>query len=106
MPISKKEILHLAKLSRLEISNEEAENFKMDLNKILDYIAELNNADIKNTFTMFQVNCQENEIRKDIIELDYKGRKSDMLGKILNEAPELEGNYFKVPPILDKTSDN
>ena len=114
MAITKKEVLHLAKLSRLEITDEEAGDLKMDLNKILDYVAELekinpveclrsesNGVNVLAVSDVFKTAWQENQTRKDIIELDYKGRKAEMLGKILKEAPQLEGGYFKVPPILE-----
>lgn len=102
--VTKKEIQHLAKLARLELDDDEAENFKKDLNKILDYVSELNKADTSGISEILKTTWTENEMRQDLVELDYRARKSEMLGKILKEAPEIVNGYFKVPPILDKNN--
>jgi len=102
--ITKKDVEHLAKLSRLDLKEEEMENLKKDLNKILDYIAELNRAEVSDIAEYFKSAFTENEIRKDEVEIDYKGKKSEMLGKILKEAPKLTNSgFFEIPPILDKS---
>lgn len=48
MNLDKNNILHLANLAKLELSDEEAMTFSRDLSDILAYVAKINQLDLKN----------------------------------------------------------
>ena len=47
MQISKEEIKHLANLSALEFNDEEIENFQKEFNQILEFVNQINQADVQ-----------------------------------------------------------
>jgi len=96
--ISKEQIEHIAKLARIELTEKEEEKFANDLSSILDYIDKLNKVDTENIKPIQQITGLESVVRKDEVK-----NPSTSLGasKILDQAPNKQGNYFKVPKILE-----
>ncbi|HOZ16308.1 MAG TPA: Asp-tRNA(Asn)/Glu-tRNA(Gln) amidotransferase subunit GatC [Candidatus Portnoybacteria bacterium] len=95
--IDKKNVEHIAKLARIKLTEKEEEKFAKDLSSILDYIDKLNKVDTKNTKPIQQITGLRDVTRKDIATINNQDTKY----KILNEAPEIKDNYFKVPKILE-----
>jgi aspartyl-tRNA synthetase len=93
--ISKSEVSHVARLSRLRLSDTEADLFKKDLNAVLDYVETLRELDTEKVQPMGHVLELRNVWRDD------KPRKSNKAKLILTNAPAQEGSYFKVPKILE-----
>ena len=89
---SKKELLNIAKLSAIELKQQEIDLFKKQLNEILTYIAQLNRIE---TGAEAEPIKNINMLREDI------PQKSNYAQDIINQAPEREGNYFVVPKIID-----
>ncbi len=96
MAVTIKEVENIAKLAKLKFSNEETEKLQGDLNKILEYIDELNEVNLDDTEPMENINELVNVTRKDEI---IKGLSQE---EALKNAPEKTGNYFKVPKVIDK----
>ncbi|HCN38637.1 MAG TPA: Asp-tRNA(Asn)/Glu-tRNA(Gln) amidotransferase GatCAB subunit C [Bacteroidetes bacterium] len=96
MAVTIKEVEHIAKLAKLKFSIEETEKLQGDLNKILEYIDELNEVNLDDTEPMENINELVNVTRKDEI---IKGLSQE---EALKNAPEKTGNYFKVPKVIDK----
>jgi aspartyl-tRNA(Asn)/glutamyl-tRNA(Gln) amidotransferase subunit C len=98
--IDLKEVEHIAKLSRLNLTEQEKEKFQKELSLILDYIEKLKEAnvkDVKPTSHPFDI---ENVMRRDLpIELDEKTVK-----KLLELSPFLKGAYVKVKQILKNSN--
>ena len=93
--ISMDEVKHVAKLARLGMSDEETEKYRNDLNSILDYVAALDDIDTTGIEPMSHVLEMKNVWRDDIpVE-----RKNPL--ELLNNAPEREEAYYRVPKILD-----
>lgn len=95
--ISKETIEHIAKLARIELSEKEKEKFSEELSSILDYIDKLNKANTNNIEPINQVTGLNNVFRNDV------GRQvnSEIRNKIIKQAPEKKGNYYKVPKIFE-----
>jgi len=95
--ISKETIEHIAKLARIKLSEKEKGKFSEELSSILDYVDKLNKADTNNIEPINQVTGLNNVFRNDI------GRQTDseIRNKIIKQAPEKKGNYYKVPKILE-----
>jgi aspartyl-tRNA(Asn)/glutamyl-tRNA(Gln) amidotransferase subunit C len=96
MKITEDDIQNLAHLSRLELSNSEAISMKEDLSKILDFIATIEQLDLKNIEPLVYMTTSENVLRED--------RASSSIGhdQAMKNAPEADSDYFKVPKVVDK----
>ncbi|MHC4069821.1 MAG: Asp-tRNA(Asn)/Glu-tRNA(Gln) amidotransferase subunit GatC [Planctomycetota bacterium] len=96
--IDKSEVQKVAKLSRLELSETELEEFTSQLSAILDYVAKMNELDTENVEPLAHCLPISNVFRED------KVKESLGTEKALANAPERDNEFFKVPKILDDTS--
>ena len=94
MALSKEEVLHVAKLARLEFSPEEIEKYQQELNDILNYIDMLNEVDAAEIKPLAQVNDDTNNLREDEV------RKSLTVQEALLNAPEAEDGAVIVPKVV------
>jgi aspartyl-tRNA(Asn)/glutamyl-tRNA(Gln) amidotransferase subunit C len=90
--ISRDEVVHVARLARLEFSAEELERFEAQLSAILEAVgkvAELDLSDVEPTsHPLDLVNVWAAD----------EPRPSLPVEEALANAPEREGNFFRVPP--------
>lgn len=96
MILEKKDIEHIAKLARLDLSEEEYEKFGPQLSGILGYIDQLKEVDTSQVEPTAQVTGLENGLREDeVIAWDKEEIEAS-----LNQAPELEDHQVKVKRVL------
>lgn len=95
MKISREEVLHVAKLARLELSSEEIERLTDQLSNILTYVEKLNEADTKGVEPTSHVMSISNVFRED------EARPSLPVEKALENAPDSDGAFFRVPKIIE-----
>jgi aspartyl-tRNA synthetase len=88
-------VKHVAKLARLRMTEEEALSYQKDLNDILAYFETLSELDTENVKPMSHVLEIKNVWRED------KPGKPDKKESILSNAPVRDGDYYKVPRILE-----
>lgn len=93
--MNKQDILDLAALSRLEISDTEVESYKNDFDGIIAYIDTISSIDVP-AKDQYQTNLTTNIMRSD----DDVYEPGVFSEDILNEAPNREGDYFKVKKVL------
>jgi aspartyl-tRNA synthetase len=93
--ISIQEVNHVAKLARLELSDQEAAFFQKDLNSILDYVETLKDLDTDHISPMSHV-LEINNVWRDDRPRDQKETEP-----LLENAPMREKGYYKVPKILE-----
>jgi aspartyl-tRNA(Asn)/glutamyl-tRNA(Gln) amidotransferase subunit C len=96
--ITKKQVEHMAKLARMELTEKEKEKFTKELSSILDYFKQLNKVDTSKVDGISQVTGLENVVREDE---KIRSTKSEIRNKILKQAPNRKGDYYKVPKILE-----
>lgn len=94
MKLTARELEHVARLSRIELSTEEIEVYCADLNNILAQIAEWDNLDTGTIEPTTHVLSLNNVFREDRIEPSL-----DREAVFSNTTAEEDG-YFKVPRIL------
>ena len=96
MPIiDRDQVPKVANLARLELTAEEEEQMTTQLSSILEYfeqLSELDTTDVPPTTRAIDVS---NVTRKDELQ-PYPDREA-----ILKEAPDQDGDFFKVPKILN-----
>ena len=98
-PIDKTTVKHVAFLSRLELDNKELETYSSQLASILSYINKLNEIDTKDvTPTSHAVAGLKNVFRKDIL------KSSLGVNEVLTNAPSKEGDFFRVPQVIDPSA--
>ena len=85
----------VANLARLELTADEEAQFTTQLGSILDYIEQLNQLDVTNVAPTTRAIDVSNVTREDILQ-PYPDREA-----ILNSAPQQEGDFFRVPKILN-----
>ena len=92
--LSRKDVEHVAHLARLGLTDDELARLEGQLNHILDQYAVLAQLDTEGIAPTAQTIELENILRDDVV------RPSLPSEEILAAAPEREGEYFVVPPIL------
>lgn len=93
--LTNEDVLKLARLSRLKLTDEDVETFKKEINEILSYVEMLKEVDTKDLKPTSQVTGLENVMRKDEI-VDYKMSRDDLLKNV----PESQDGYVKTKRIL------
>lgn len=91
--ITVKDVEHVAKLARLELTEEEKELYTKQLGDVLKYVDQMNEIDTSNVKPMTQVIDFVNVMREDKVE--YEHTKEELM----SNAPEEENGFFKVPKI-------
>lgn len=95
MSITLKDVEHVAKLARLELSEQEKEQFTGQLNAILKYAEKLNQLDTEGIEPTSHVLPVTNVMREDEV------RESVSNETALKNAPDEEDGQFKVPAVLE-----
>ena len=90
----KMDIEKVAKLARLELSDEEKETFGNHLDQILTHMEQLNRLDTTGVEPTFHAISIENAFREDVM-------RPSCVQEVLGIAPDEEGGYFKVPRIIE-----
>jgi aspartyl-tRNA(Asn)/glutamyl-tRNA(Gln) amidotransferase subunit C len=95
MPLSPEEVAHVAVLARLGLSDDERRRIGADLDLILEHISKLQRADVSEVPETAQVGNLVNVWRDD--------EPASSLGqdRALAEAPDTDGQYFKVGAIQE-----
>ena len=94
--ITKDEVKKVAHLARLELNEYEIHNHAEQLEKILDYVRQLEKIDTDAVPCTTRAIEVLNVFRKDEM------KKSDCNEKILELSPSREDEYFKVPKIINE----
>ena len=94
MTISKDEIIHIAKLANLNLSEEEIERYAKDMTDILEFADIVNNLNTDKIKETIGINGEYNVFRKDEIK---QGISRDDL---LKNAPSQDDGMFRIPKVI------
>ena len=100
MIISREDVLHVAELAHLELSEVEVETFQRQLDSILTYIEKLKELDTTRVEPMAQVLsgvAAENPALRDDVPA-----ASDVAEEALSGAPDPSQPYFRVPKVIER----
>ena len=90
--ITKDEVLHVARLARLELSDGDVAKFQEQLSDILEAVSkvsELDLSDVPPTAHPLEIaNAWANDVPRDCLPLD----------DVFANAPDRDGDYFRTPP--------
>jgi aspartyl-tRNA(Asn)/glutamyl-tRNA(Gln) amidotransferase subunit C len=91
MAITREQVLHVARLARLELSEEEVERLGAQLSAILDAVSKVSELDLTDVEPMSHPLPLVN------VWADDEPRPSLPLEDALANAPERDGDFFRVP---------
>jgi aspartyl-tRNA(Asn)/glutamyl-tRNA(Gln) amidotransferase subunit C len=95
MPLSRQEVEHIAKLARLELSDQQKELYREQLSTILDYIAKLRELDTNDVPPTAGGGLAQMILRPDEVHPGLTTRE------LLKNAPQAEDDQFKIPPVFE-----
>lgn len=94
--LTKDEVLHVARLARLELSEGEISLFQKQLSEILAYVGQLQAVDTSGVAETSQVTGLENVSRQDATSESQRLSQKEAL----MNAPQTQDGYFKVKAVL------
>jgi aspartyl-tRNA(Asn)/glutamyl-tRNA(Gln) amidotransferase subunit C len=92
MAISRDEVLHVARLARLALTDEEVERLGGQLSAILEAVGKVSELDLRD------VEPTSHPLELLNVWVDDEPRPSLPLEEALTNAPDREGGFFRVPP--------
>lgn len=93
--VTLEEVQHLATLSSLQLSDQEASSLGQDISNILDYINQLDELDTEGVEPTYQVTDLSNVWRDDVATEPEVSRQ-----QLLELSTEQRDNQVKVPKVL------
>jgi len=96
--LSKKEVEKIAKLARLELTDEEIKTYSEQLSDILGYVEQLQEVDTENVKITSQVTGLSNVLREDEVQ------GCDNPEELVDMAPESKDGLIKVKAVFDTPS--
>lgn len=91
--ITIKDVEHVAKLARLELSEEEKVKFSKQLGDILKYVEQMNQVDTEGVEPMSHAIPMVNVMREDVV------LSENTKEELMANAPLKEDGFFRVPKI-------
>ncbi len=94
--LTREEVLHVADLARISLTEEEISKYQVELKKLLNDVEKIN--EVKGYDDDILIACWNNnaELRK-----DEEGTMLDPK-EVVNNAPRHSGNYIEVPVVISE----
>ena len=95
MPLSIQEVEHIAKLARLQLTDEQKARYRGQLEAILDHVAKLQELDTKDVPPTASVSVGQMPLRED------ESRPGLSTDDLLKNAPKQDEEQFQIPPVFE-----
>ena len=100
MKITREDVMRVAELAYLELSEAELEMYRKQVDDILEYIGKLNELDTSAVEPMAQVlsgdQSADATLREDVVV------RCAVAAEVLRGAPDPEGIYFRAPKMIER----
>lgn len=96
MSVDKSTVDRIAQLAKLEFSDSEKEGILKDMNKMLDFVEQLNEVDTEGVEPLIYMVQEEGGLREDVVKQDISQEEA------LKNAPDKDSDFIKVPKVLKK----
>lgn len=100
MKISREDVVRVAELAYLDLSEQELETYRAQIDEILEYIGKLNELDTANVEPMAQVLADDQTadatLREDVV------LPCQVADDVLRQAPDPEPPFFRVPKVIGR----
>ena len=94
--IDEESVKHVEDLAELSLTEDEREELTDDLGSIIDYVNKLGELDTEGVEPLRHILEVQNVMRKD------ERRENLDQEEVFKNAPDREGSFFRVPPVIDK----
>ena len=95
MKVNNKLVEHLAHLSRLDFDDDSKEKMKFDFEKMLDFVAKLEEVDTENIEPLSYMSSELNVLREDKVVQVLTQEQA------LQNAPVKDTDYIRIPKVID-----
>lgn len=99
--LTKEDVLHVAKLAKLELTDAEIKKFTPQLSNVLDHFSELSEVDTKDVEPTSQTTGLEDVYRAD----ELKSENTLTQEEAISGTDKIHNGYFKVKAILEGRTD-
>jgi aspartyl-tRNA(Asn)/glutamyl-tRNA(Gln) amidotransferase subunit C len=100
MKITREDVLRVADLAYLDLTEAELQTYRAQIDEILEYVGKLNELDTSNVQPMAQVLSDDQTadatLREDLVV------PSAVAEDVLKHAPDPEPPYFRVPKVIER----
>ncbi|GAC1680969.1 MAG: Asp-tRNA(Asn)/Glu-tRNA(Gln) amidotransferase subunit GatC [Candidatus Acidiferrum sp.] len=100
MKISRDDVVRVADLAYLDLSEAELDSYRKQIDEILEYIGKLDELDTSNVEPMAQVltddQAADATLREDLVV------PSAVADDVLKQAPDPQAPYFRVPKVIER----
>jgi len=100
MKINRDDVVRVAELAYLDLSESELETYRAQIDEILEYISKLNELDTENVEPMAQVLTDDQTadatLRDDVVV------PCGIAAEVLKQAPDPEPPFFRVPKVIER----
>ena len=90
------EVKHIAKLSKLDIPDDQLDYYASEMDKILEYFKTISKVDTSNVEPLTHITDKYNVVREDTTDRCIENKE------FIDNCPDSFGHYIKVPKVLDK----
>ena len=94
--ITKEDVVKLTKLARIDIENDSISDYINHLNKIVNYMSNLDNVDLSKVELLYHVLDKTISGRNDTV------HKSTDINILLENTSEKTDSFFKVPKVINR----
>jgi len=95
MAITREEVLHVARLARLALPEDDADRLRVQLSAILDYVKQLDRLDTRDVVPTSHAVETGTPFRDDAVQ-PFGDKEA-----ILANAPDRQNDFFRVPRIIE-----
>ncbi len=92
--LSREEVLHVAHLARIKVTDEEIEKYQIDLKKLLDDVDKINDIEVESEELLVTPVEQDSVLRSD------QETSSVSFEEIKKNVPAVTGNFVEVPVMI------
>ena len=100
MKITREDVLRVADLAYLDLTDAELDTYRAQIDEILEYVGKLNELDTTNVEPMAQVLADDQNadatLREDLVV------PCAVADDVLEHAPDPEPPYFRVPKVIER----
>jgi aspartyl-tRNA(Asn)/glutamyl-tRNA(Gln) amidotransferase subunit C len=93
--LTREDVLKLARLSRLSLTDQEVDEYLKELTQVLEYVEQLGDVDVEGLWPTTQVTGLKNVMRDDSV-VDYGISREDLL----RLAPKTQDDLIKVKRMI------
>jgi aspartyl-tRNA(Asn)/glutamyl-tRNA(Gln) amidotransferase subunit C len=95
MPLTPQEVEHIAKLARLQLTDEQKARYRGQLEAILEHVAKLQELDTQDVPPTASVSVGQMPLRED------ESRPGLSTDDLLKNAPKQDDGQFQIPPVFE-----